>query len=74
MKKKYFSFQEYSQETLFIPILFPNLNINNITIIENTDTIENIVDLKSGVWLGVDPLVTDQTKKRIIIIRRSVCL
>ena len=38
----YCSSQEYCQETLFIPLLFPLITINKSTIIKNIDIIHNI--------------------------------
>ena len=46
MCKNYYSSQEYSQETLFIPILLLGHTIKNHTTIENTNAIHNILTIQ----------------------------
>jgi hypothetical protein len=44
----YCSSQEYCQETLFIPLLFPSITYNKSTIIKNIDTTLNIFPIQTG--------------------------
>ena len=39
--RDYCSSQEYLQDTMFVPIVFPKLNFNKQTIIEYTNSIDN---------------------------------
>ena len=46
--RNYCSLQEYSQDTLFIPLLLHEIAICSNTIIENTHSIHNILTIQTG--------------------------
>ena len=45
LHKKYASSQKYSQETLFIPIIFLEITFHHMSVVENIDNVHNILTI-----------------------------